>query len=166
MKLLTPGAHEIFYFPPQNPVPFVQNVAVYQKNVAGFAQNVAVFGEQKSLGGTKIFTKSNTNLLHFSLFTSSHFSLFTSSHFSLFTSSHFSLFTSSHFSLFTSSHSSLFTLHFSLLLECVGCQQFHSRAYARVRTSRASCPRTPLSINTLTFQDSAAPTLSIVGMKK
>jgi len=53
MKLLTPGAHEIFYFPPQNPVLFVQNVAGYQKNVAGFGKNVAVFGEQKSFGGNK-----------------------------------------------------------------------------------------------------------------
>jgi hypothetical protein len=67
-------------------------VAGFQKNVAGFAQNVAVFGEQKSLGGTKIFTKSNTNLLHFSLFTF-HSSLFTLHFFSLFTF-HSSLFTS------------------------------------------------------------------------
>ena len=42
--MLTPGARKIFYFLSQNPVPFVQNSAVYLKKAAGFAQNPPPFG--------------------------------------------------------------------------------------------------------------------------
>ena len=45
MKLLTPGARKIFYFFAQNPVPFVQNVAV-------LAQKEPLFSRSHGLGQT------------------------------------------------------------------------------------------------------------------